>query len=201
MGDTDMNRRDLLKRGAITGAIALGAGTAATGSASARSVGGTRRVSADVAERLLEANEGGLLSALSEEGLLETGDVSTLPTEADVDVSSLKSRSGTAYLERQDKPDQLVVSVRDGLADNVDSLRLAVVPDTGRAGAFFETEAGDYQFAEFQDGGVVTSDVEAQASCGCDCWYDCYGDCDLYPKKDYVCCYSGGLCDYTCGGC
>jgi len=199
MSDKDVSRRKVLKQSAMTGAMAVGGVSAASGGSAA----GTHRVSSSEAEAMVSEDDSGLVSALSGAGLLAAEGTGDLPTEPHIDGTEPNNGEGTAYLQRPDDPDQLVVAVEEALPAGVEHLRLAVHPDTGNAGAYFETADGEYRFAQVSNGDLTT-DVVTSADCGCDCDpYFCYDCCDSYScqKKDYVCCYSGGLCDYTCGGC
>lgn len=199
MSDEDVNRRGFLRSTAITSAVALG-GAAASGTATARSPS----VDPETAESLLAAHAGDLLSELADRGIVTTGDPAALPTGTAVGGRNAKRTPGTAYVEHDDRPDQLVVSLAGTHTGDGVTARVVVQPDTGESVAFYEDARDDYRLATIEDGSYVSGDVGTLADCGCDCcgWlcYDCC-DYDSCAKKDYICCYSGGLCDCTCGGC
>jgi len=204
MSDENINRRDFLRSTAISGAVGLGGAAAASGSASAKTASQTARIDPGTAESLVDEHAGDLLSGLADEGVLTTADPAALPTDVDLDVYDAKSSTGTAFLTPSTRPDRVLVSLPGVHSADGVTARLQVQPETGESVVYYEDADDNYRAASIQDGNFVVEDIDTQASCSCGCDENFCYDCSPYywdDKRDYICCYSGGLCDFDCGGC
>lgn len=186
--DTTIDRRSLLKKTAMAGVTTGFAAASTAGSAAARdAVALGRPAERDEAERLLDTHGTDLLALLSDEGVLESGDVAELATDRRASpYAPLLGESGATLVTSDTGPARLVTvtEVTDG------TLTVSVEPGTGESYALLDDGESVTVFnpevGTLDEDDVVVTDNCSQYACPPDADGSCYTSSTLTYEGDRV---------------
>lgn len=197
--ETEVNRRSLLRRAALTGTatVALSSLGAQSVTAKERELARVEYDSPQLARSAIEEYGPDVLDELVDRGLIETASVASLPVETfgeygagETEGMKVFGKGGPADLSS----DQISVIKEVGGS----TVRINVRPDAGHAHAVIKTG----ESAELVD---PANDLEPARRCSTSTDCGCT-DCSAggYEGVEKECCYSGGFlsdCDILDSGC